>query len=90
MVRCPAMTEFPSDPGRAVPGISPGPASRSVAVVPSTTTWDSPMAGMVSTAAGRPGAGTRLERISARVAEVNWFKSARWARCCSRALNQYT
>ena len=53
----PAMTEFPTEPGSADPGISPGPFIRSAALVPWTTTWSPPIAGICSTATALPSCG---------------------------------
>ncbi len=46
MVRCPLTTELPGWPGRAVPGIWPGPLFRASVVTPSTMIQSTPAAGM--------------------------------------------
>ena len=87
--RRPAITAFPFVPGRAVPGMIPGPFNRSVAVVPCTTTCWRCRAGMSSTAAGRPFGGTAPLSAAAPAGVWIVLRRATWWRAAWNPLKRY-
>src|SRR3984957_3197352 len=83
VVRRPAITTLPASPGGGVSMRWPGPVLRSLGVVPSTTTWVRPIAGMSISATGLPSTGVNRGASTDVVVIVcwNWLRSEACAFC---------